>query len=746
MSWLTRVRDWLEDRPLRADTAALILLTALWGFYFWRALTPNPTNQVSYPLGDFSGQFLAFGAYQARRLLQGQVPLWNPFNYAGHPFIADTQAAVFYPPRLITIVVSHFTGGWSYAALQAEAIAHYWLASVWMYLFVRTVTRSRIAGIVSAITLAYGGYLTGYPPLQLAVLEAGSWLPLSLLGVFKASQGGRWNARWLAVAALALGLSLLAGHPQTSLFLSYMLLAYIVHRTVKQKIDWKAGVAALVGTLGTGYALAGVQVLPGLEYTRLTIRASYGFDALAGGFPFSDAIVFLIPNVVTVWSPLYSGIAALALAGVAIWQKEGAARFWAVVAGVALVVGFGGATVLYRLAYLIAPGFAWFRGQERAAYVIAYAVAILAGLGAAHMLRQPLDRRGLARVLGIGAAAAWVFAVEAFIGDRLWHTDNTFMLLEGAVFMAGLLTATWALIGRLGARSQSPWWAAGLLALVVFDVFSLTWKTNWEHIPASQRVLYNQKLVPLVQADDSLFRVDGRLGLASNYGTMLGVQDIRGISPLRLETLEQYQNVLPDDKLYQILSVKYVFTDGLQLPEPSTILASDDDHGTLIHLHEISNPFPRAWMAYTVMDTPDEAQALGWLADPGFDARTTVTLPRQPALSLPGTVQQSSVTVTDYEPERIAIHADTPTDGVLVVSEMDYPGWQATVDGQRVSIWRADVGLRALPLKAGQHDIVMVYRPLSVTLGAVASLLALATIIAGMVTGWHLGAKQEEAA
>ena len=107
---LERIRRWLNDHPRWADVAAIGFQTALWAFVFWRVLTPDPINQVSFPLGDFSGQFVAFASYQAQRLLAGEVPLWNPYNYAGHPFLADTQSAVFYPVRLITIVLSQWTG------------------------------------------------------------------------------------------------------------------------------------------------------------------------------------------------------------------------------------------------------------------------------------------------------------------------------------------------------------------------------------------------------------------------------------------------------------------------------------------------------------------------------------------------------------------------------------------------------------------------------------------------------------
>lgn len=736
---LERIRSWLEEKPFRADAAAILALTALWAFYFWRVPTPNLADRVSLPQGDFSGQFVAFGAYQARRLLSGEIPLWNPYNYAGSPFLADTQSAVFYPPRLVTIVISHLTGGWSYAALQFEAIAHYWLGALWMYLLVRTITRSRIAGLVSAVILAYGGYLTGYPPLQLAVLEAGIWLPLALLGVYKASEGGEythgWRIEWLALSALALGVSLLAGHPQTSLFLSYALIATMIHRAARQKIKWLPTLLGVGGTVGLGFGLAAVQVLPGLEYTRLTIRAGYGFDALAGGFPFSDLIVFLIPNVVTVWSPLYSGIAALALAGVALWRRHESARLWGVITLVAIGLSFGGATVIYKLAYLLAPGFSMFRGQERAAYLIAHGVAILAGMGVASLQSEPVDSSRLVRVLGIASAVGWVLALEAFIADALASDVDLFALKNGLVLLAVLATLTWIVVGRWAKNAGRAWWPVALIALVVFDLFSATMDTNWEPVPPGERELFSE-LVPVALQDRSLYRVDGQLGLGGNYGSMVGLQDIRGISPLRLGTLDAYLTSLPQYRLHQLLAVKYVFTDWQQLEVPSTIRAEVQDDRQTLYLHQIDDPMPRAWMAYRVMVTADSGQALGWLSDPGFDMRGTVILEAEPGLKLPSEPPADwQAQIDRYESEHMVLRVDTPTDGVLVVSEMDYPGWQAWVDGQRVEIRRANAGLRALLLGAGEHRIELVYRPLSVTIGAIASMISAGAVLAGALSG-----------
>ena len=54
MSLFARAEAWALERSWRADAAAILVLTVLWGLFFWQALTPNPANQVSLEAGDFS--------------------------------------------------------------------------------------------------------------------------------------------------------------------------------------------------------------------------------------------------------------------------------------------------------------------------------------------------------------------------------------------------------------------------------------------------------------------------------------------------------------------------------------------------------------------------------------------------------------------------------------------------------------------------------------------------------------------
>ena len=74
----------------------------------------------------------------------------------------------------------------------------------------------------------------------------------------------------------------------------------------------------------------------------------------------------------------------------------------------------------------------------------------------------------------------------------------------------------------------------------------------------------------------------------------------------------------------------------------------------------------------------------------------------------------SVVTITDYEPNCLTYDVNSGKGGVLVFSEIYYPGWTATVDGEPVELGRVDYVLRAMNVKPGRHEVVLSFFPKSV--------------------------------
>ena len=85
-----------------------------------------------------------------------------------------------------------------------------------------------------------------------------------------------------------------------------------------------------------------------------------------------------------------------------------------------------------------------------------------------------------------------------------------------------------------------------------------------------------------------------------------------------------------------------------------------------------------------------------------------------------------------YEAEHIAIDVNAASAGLLVLSEMYYPGWVATVNGKASDIHRTDGALRGIAVSAGPNRVELKYEPSSFRLGAALSLFTLA----GVLVGW----------
>jgi hypothetical protein len=239
-------------------------------------------------------------------------------------------------------------------------------------------------------------------------------------------------------------------------------------------------------------------------------------------------------------------------------------------------------------------------------------------------------------------------------------------------------------------------------------------------------------LVQAILADPGVYRVDGTRTVRENYGTLYGVMDIQGTSPLRLASVDRLLK-LPPERAWEALAVRYVPTDRSALTVPSTIVAKGDDPQGPVNLHRLDNPRPFARLVYRTWIEPDDSAALGIFSDPSYDARNTVILPAEPGVALPGeTPQGGQADLISFAPEAISVQTKSSSAAILCLSLVYYPGWQATLDGQPTPLLRADTALTALVVPAGDHTVQLRFQPQSYALGALISILTL--ILAGGIS------------
>lgn len=737
----------------RRDSLLILLLVGLVALFFWRILTPNPADRAQFPPGDFSDQFYAFRLYEARSLAAGRLPLWSENYNSGHPFLADVQAAVWYPIALgnTLLNVALFGPNFSFYALELEAILHFMLAGAFTYLFARRVIRGRAGAFASALVFTFCGYLTSYPSLQLAILETATWLPLalffldratsipsSLVGVGTSREGWRGEgnsgtgAANFVYAGIVLGVAALAGHPQTFLFVLSTSILYFAYRmwangAFTRKRRFALFLPFLVSLL-IACGIAAAQYVPSFEYQQLSTREPLAFREAGAGFPTLDLLQFVFPGFTSAFaSPLYVGILPLWLACLALVRRGRQRAFWGLVVLGALILSFGFYVFGYALLYLL-PGGGLFREQERLAFVVSFGLAILTGFGLDDLLSIASDglrqARRLFLLLPAGITVSFALAITFFVAGAQVASGRLAFLGDRAGLMLLIFALASVLVGSyLGGRISPRLLSTLAIGLVLFDLFSV-------NEPANKRAVADpflpNSLIDAVREDRAVFRVADEQQLPGHFGIAYQLEEIGGISPLRLE---HYDNllVLSPEKLYPLLNVKYLFS-----------ARSSDANGEIVgqegnrRVFKLNDALPRAWLVGTAQVFPDDQLALQRIRASDFDPHHTALLAWDAPFDLDPRAETGNVTVETHEPERMVLAVNTPADGVLIVGENYYPGWVARVDGIPVEIIRADISLRAVPVRAGAHTVELAFEPLSVRIGLAVSVLTLFFCLIGL--------------
>ncbi len=557
-------------------------------------------------------------------------------------------------------------------ALELEAVAHLGLAGIFTFLFLRSLTGSARAAFIGGAAFSWGGLLTSWPTLQFWILETMIWLPA---GLWLLEEGlRRRSLRWAGAAAFPYACSILAGHGQTVLYSAYLSGFYLLWRWRYWRLPWRfiAQTALLVGagTLG----LSAMQWLPSVEQTPTSHRAGWGFADVAQGFQVQELWGILRPNLGE-WSPLFVGWIPLGLALASPWLARRARRgvgFWWGIAIVALFLSLGQHSFLYGWFYRWAPGFAVFRHQERIAYLFSFALIVLAAIGyAAWEQRAPLARR--------------FFAPLVLLTLLNLYWANHGVILEPPTPEMDL--------------TPSP--AAAFLL---------------EHL-SSPAARYN---------GEGLLPGDG------NAGLVYRLRDVTGNNPIHSGAYELLLAIVPEVRWWQLFNVEYVVTRRY-IDYPGVTLALDDAarDERVLSLDLGGKP---VWIVHEAVVMPNQEAAIYYTSDMGLvDPLRTAVLEAEPVPAPAPAAGAERAQLTQFAPHSVEVEVLLSAPGIVVFSEIDYPGWVAYVNGVRAPALRAFGVFRALALPAGEWHIVWRFRPATVYIG-----LALAAVTLLGIVGWYL--------
>jgi hypothetical protein len=746
----------------RPERLALLLLLAL----AVGAALLLPSGQVlGAPLGDMPEQFLPWRAFAADSLRGGHLPLWNPYTYAGEPFLGGFQSALLYPPNALFLFLPLAR------AANLSVFLHLLLLGWGLYRWAVRRGLLPLAGLAGAAVLALGGAV--YPHVyagHLSNLCAMAWAPWILGGL--ESWGTARRRAGLFEASAALCLQILSGHVQ---YVFLTAVAAGLQAVLWSAADPAARRRALPGCAAVyfgGALLAAAQLLPGVAAAAEGLRQQR--------LPFEVASSFFLPpeNFLTLVAPgffgdhlhhpywgrwylaeasVFIGAAGLVLVliGARVRAPGRRPRLDLALAALLLLLALGASTPLYRLLYEHAPLFGQFRGMSKFAFPAAVFLALLAGAGADALLRgRALPRGTAAAALGaalvLGAAGAllrhdpqrtgealrsWVAARPD--GLRSAETASTDFAGEAAPRAGGALLAAAGLFLALGAslaglprRPGLRWVPLTLLAaeLAAFAAENVATCTLADAVPPGAA-----EFVSAHPGDYRVLTVAGPGGF--NGGYLLGASDIWGNDPSLLRRYAEFmaftQGADPDEagqfirfraipRLYALLRLRYVLAAG---------------PGGRFLAHGLSTPPLARVQLVTGYEVRAGRDALfAAMSRPDFDPARQVLLESEPSPRPAPGADPGAARVVEDSSDALTIEADARAPSLLLVTDLYSRDWRARAlpgsSQATYAVMPADYVLRAIPLAAGHHRLRLEYRPPSFHLGLLVSLAAWAAWLA----------------
>src|SRR5262249_23664125 len=146
-------------------------------------------------------------------------------------------------------------------------------------------------------------------------------------------------------------------------------------------------------------------------------------------------------------------------------------------------------------------------------------------------------------------------------------------------------------------------------------------------------------------------------------------------------------------------------------------------------------PLRRAWLVGRVMPMPADwirAIVLAGAPLPGgapFRPRETALVEQPVPFEPPAEATDAETTISTLEPCQVKVRAHAPGGGFLVLADVYYPGWRATIDGRPAKVYQTDYVLRGVVVPPGDHVIEFRYRPTSFYLGLSVSGLSAAGLL-----------------
>jgi hypothetical protein len=737
-------------------------------------------NVQNHYLTDVISEVYPYKSLLKQSINNGVFPLWNPYNYFGVPQVAISTTGCFDIFNILYFVSDSVIMDACIAGLKV------FLAGFFMFLLMQyyevSFTGSFIAGLAYMFNGAFINMHTFY-----WMIGTFLWLPLVILFLEK-SMEIKSHKKYLVYAGTILGFAHLGGHIQSSLQILIAILLWVLAKIYfnyknnsfsSLKVIINSGAVCLLSIL-----TAAIALFPPFELLSLGVSRSYSLLSWFHQIPqnllkIPFVVSFFIPNFFghhTTFSPVlltgekwnsylmgYVGFIPLVLALItALYVKNSNAKQLRFIALATLFIVF--------LTPLVVPLY------FRTLIIWCFAVSILAGFGFDFILREE-NKTFLKKILkiitplfmiltlGLITVQCWIsiagtdyipkienyiesvafannpgfsFAKQFWI-NKVANTFRYYSILNTKLLITVGIVGCFAIAILMFQKEKlsSKYFQVGILLLTGIDLIYFFFL----YVPIIDLKKY--PLYPALQStnflksDNTLYRV---MSLAkqgvdppiyhyeSNIPHQLQMpQHCGSINYLRsTEFIKNMDIKGTGTNIINLANIKYILTKSIKLDEKKYPLVYRGE----INIYQNPDMLPRVFTVNSFRVLPKRDIMYAIMKRDSFKPDSEVLLEEIPDhFPLDDLLTRSSVNVEKYEDQYVKINTETNGDSFLVMTDTNYPGWKAFIDGNETKVYTANYIFRAIYLPRGSHNVEFRFNPLSFRIGLWISMLSIVGFI-----------------
>jgi len=731
-------------------------------YFPWRSYSYLGYNPGSIPnkaqYFDTLRQIYPWKTYSINSLKNGELPLWNPYNFSGSPLLANFQSSVFYPLNIVYFVFSQIT------AWNILIFLELFLCLLFSYHYGKKIGLNFFGSIFAAISFSFSLFIITWFEYN-TIVHTLLWFPLILLSI--ENLFGKITKKWSFALIFSLSASAFAGHFQIFGYVFIFSLFYFLFKFLEKERKISPSFLFILFLFMLTLGVSSVQLVPGLELISNSARIGHSYDFI------TKKLLIQPPETVMFFIPDFFG-------------NPATRSFWGEGSYVGKVTSIGSIPLFFltltfflkktkiikfffyesliifflitvnpfsSLLYKINIPFVSSSNPTFLVSILSFNLALIAGFGLDYFVKNRIVfRRYLISVIPLLLIFIVSYAIVFVLLKTKALSYDSFLISSRAfLFSFGVFVISCFLIFIANAKRQFIY--AILIILFILHVSS-QWKLLDKFNPTSQKEL----VFPQTQVFDYLKNVSandrvwgyGSGYLEANFETQYLLFSPNGYDPLYIrrygefiqgskegkideeftvfnrsdavvakgygkEDLSSNTNRL---KVLDFLGVKYFLStnsDGFSsFTDPRFKLVYEKDG---IQVYQNLKVLPRAFFVsdYRTFKTKKEFTDIFFSKD--FDPRKTVLLEKNINLKKEESIKSSEIKLIQYKQNDVIYRISSQQKGIFFLSDVHYPGWKVYVDNKENELLRANYAFRGVLLGKGDHVIEFKYKPFSFELG-----------------------------